>query len=428
MKPISSPITLPCVHTTTLLDKDVHLREIMVAQQQAAMDKKQIREELFDLTNRINWLKDRTMERQVEPTEPSSSQRHQRVLLQPPRQDHTNIMIPSLHPVLSQQDVWETWNRDHSNSHDNEDNTEITTLEMLDDEADLATILDLPPANSEGKNITDDDIEVATDMTEIDMTGDFITMYEDVTTINMQELHTSMNKEDILAKKELPANNTHPYDGKHVTNLGTRSADMHMDTKIDMTTKTILKEMKNEPDQRGTEELADDTYLQAMNETYQAEDVDKTYPETNTKNLNIMRGLHTRDDEEDLFTKRELPAENKAVAVYEYKEEPDMQDVPRQEELPADNKVVTKSKYEGVPDVKDSATVPDVQDMPSQEELLADNGTLTKYEYSHSKNMMTSKAETTDIAKMPAYMDEAYKSTPTGQKTAKFEIDAGFLT
>ena len=101
-----------------------------------------------------------------------------------------------------------------------------------------------------------------------------------------------------------------------------------------------------------------------MNETYQEEVVDKTYPETNTKDINIMRGLHTRDDEGDLFTKRELPAENKAVAVYEYEEEPDMQDVPLQEELPADNKVVTKSEYEGEPDVQNSATVPDVQDIP----------------------------------------------------------------
>jgi hypothetical protein len=109
MKPVSSAITLPRVHTTTPLEKDVHQKEMMVAQlnllqQQAVMDKKQIREELFDLKSRIRWLEDRAMERQDEPTEPSSSQRHQRVLLLPPRQDHNNIMIPSLHPVLSQQD------------------------------------------------------------------------------------------------------------------------------------------------------------------------------------------------------------------------------------------------------------------------------------------------------------------------------------
>jgi hypothetical protein len=241
MKPISSPITPPCVHTTTLLDKDVHLKEMMVAQlnllqQQAAMDKNQIREELSDLRNRIKWLEDRAMERQVEPTESSSSQRHQRVILQPLLQDLNNIVIPSLHPVLSQQDIWETWNKNHNNFHGNEDTAEISTPERSDDEADLAAILDLPPAKSEGENIMDDDSEVANNMTDFDM-----------------------NKEDILAKKELPANNTHLYDRKHMTNQVARSADMHMnvDTKyvttftqpeayeatceIDVTTKTNLK-------------------------------------------------------------------------------------------------------------------------------------------------------------------------------------------
>ena len=82
----------------------------------------------------------------------------------------------------------------------------------------------------------DDDSEVANNMTDFDM-----------------------NKEDILAKKELPANNTHLYDRKHMTNQVARSADMQMnvDTKyvttftqpeayeatceIDVTTKTNLK-------------------------------------------------------------------------------------------------------------------------------------------------------------------------------------------
>jgi hypothetical protein len=69
-------------------------------------------------------------------------------------------------------------------------------------------------------------------------------------------------------------------------------------------------------------------------------------PETTTFN---MEGPHTREKEEDLFTKGELPADNKVVA--EYEEEPYVQDsidvqdvpgVPLQEELPADNKVVAK--------------------------------------------------------------------------------------
>jgi hypothetical protein len=49
------------------------------------MDKKQIQEEIFDLKTRIKWLEDRAMERQAEPTDSSSSQRYQRVLLQPLR-------------------------------------------------------------------------------------------------------------------------------------------------------------------------------------------------------------------------------------------------------------------------------------------------------------------------------------------------------
>jgi hypothetical protein len=50
----------------------------------------------------------------------------------------------------------------------------------------------------------------------------------------------------------------------------------------------------------------------------------------------------------------------------------------------------------------------DAPDMPPQEELPADDG-VTKYDYSHSKNVMTSQTETLDVAKMLAYMDEAYE-------------------
>ena len=50
--------SLPHVNITTLLDDNAHVLEMLVAQldltqQQAAMDKKQIREELFGLKNRI---------------------------------------------------------------------------------------------------------------------------------------------------------------------------------------------------------------------------------------------------------------------------------------------------------------------------------------------------------------------------------------
>ena len=137
--------------------------------------------------------------------------------------------------------------------------------------------------------------------------------------------------------------------------------------------------------------------------------------------ISIMKGPHTREKGEDPSMKEELPADNKVAAKYENEEEPNVQDgidvqdvpdVPLQTELPADNKVVAKYEYEGEPDVQNSINVPDVQDVPNvppQEELIADNGGLTKYEYSHSKNVMTSQTETADVAKMLAYMDEAYK-------------------
>ena len=106
--------------TTTLWDEDDHLREKLVTemdllQQQAIMDKKQIREEIFEMKNRIMWLEDRAMKQPVGSPEneetlstPTSSQGHQRVFLQPPA-DSNNIKFPN--PVPSQQTVWEIWSR-----------------------------------------------------------------------------------------------------------------------------------------------------------------------------------------------------------------------------------------------------------------------------------------------------------------------------
>jgi hypothetical protein len=252
---------------------------------------------------------------------------------------------------------------------------------MSDDEDDLAAILDLPLAKSKRGDIMDDDSEVANTMTEIDMTGDLIVMHEDVTAVNMQELHTGMNEEGIFAKKELPADDTHLYNGKHITNQVARCDDRHMDVdskyvttfkrpeeyeaacKIDVSIKTNLKEVKNETDRRGTEMLADNTYLQAMNETYKEEDIDMTPPEINIENISIMKagtnkppgtaafdvkGLHTREKKEDLFTKEEPPADNKVLAKHEYEGKPAVQNAPNvspQEELPADTEDLTKYGY-----------------------------------------------------------------------------------
>jgi hypothetical protein len=80
---------------------------------------------------------------------------------------------------------------------------------------------------------------------------------------------------------------------------------------------------------------------EAINETCREEDVDKTYQVINIKNIHIMRagtnkppgtatfgvrGLHTREKEEDPFMKEELPADDKVLAKHEYEGKPDVQD------------------------------------------------------------------------------------------------------
>jgi hypothetical protein len=230
----------------------------------------------------------------------------------------------------------------------------------------------------------DDGSKRATTMTEMDMTGDLIVMHEDVTTVNMQGPYTGVKVENTFVKEELPTNNnTHLYVGKYETYKVARCDVMHVDVdtkyvptfeqseaykvacKKDVTIKTNLKEMKNVTDRKGTEMLAGNTYHQAMNETYQEEDVDKTYPDINIMRVCtnkppgtatvVVKGLHTREKEEDHLAREEPPADNKVLAKYEYGGKPHMQDsidvqdvpnVPPQEELPADNKVVAKYEYE----------------------------------------------------------------------------------
>ena len=96
------------VNTSALLDEDVPMEEKLVAQldmiqQQATMDKKQIREELFGMKNRIKWLEDRTLEQQVGPKETlstlTSSQRHQRMFLQPLRRPRGGTFSYALRPL-----------------------------------------------------------------------------------------------------------------------------------------------------------------------------------------------------------------------------------------------------------------------------------------------------------------------------------------
>ena len=47
-----------------------------------------------------------------------------------------------------------------------------------------------------------------------------------------------------------------------------------------------------------------------------------------------VRGLHTREKEEDHFAKGELPADNKVLTKYEYEGKPDVQDSINVQEVP----------------------------------------------------------------------------------------------
>jgi hypothetical protein len=277
------------------------------------MDKREVWVEIFKMKNRIKWLEDRAMKQKVGPTElteetlstPTSSQGHQRVFLQPPANSN-NIKLPSLHPVPSQQTVWEIWNksrheqlhrtnasvpddsehdpyahedthedeqwdqlhRDYNDSHDNEGNDEIDTPEMSDED-DLASILYLPTAKPKMGDIVDDDNEAADVMTKIDMTGDHIVLHEETTTVNA-------TKVNIFVKNEMLAHDTNLHDGKNMTIQEAGYDDMHMDEG------TKYKNTSNRHD---------------ACEAACKMDVDKTHTETNTRNIGIMRaGLHTRED------------------------------------------------------------------------------------------------------------------------------------
>jgi hypothetical protein len=68
---------MPRVNTPTLMDEDAHQKEMLVAQL-----------DLIRQQARIKWLEDS----------------------KPQQEDcNNNIMIPSLHPVHSQQNIWEIW-------------------------------------------------------------------------------------------------------------------------------------------------------------------------------------------------------------------------------------------------------------------------------------------------------------------------------
>jgi hypothetical protein len=250
---------------------------------------------------------------------------------------------------------WDQLHRDYNDSNDNENNAEINTPEMSDDEDDLASILDLPPAKPKRGDIMDDNYEAASNMTKIDMTGDIIVLHEEVTTVNVQGVHMGVNEADIFDKKEMLAHDTNLYDGKHVTIQVARCDDTHMDE--------------------------DTKYVNTFNrhDAYKAAckmDVDKTQTETNIENIGIMRADTSMPPGTATLSVKELHTREDHFA---------------REEPSADNK--TMDKYE------------------CEEELPADNEMLNEYEYSHNRIVMTSHTETLDVAKMIAYMDENYNNT-----------------
>jgi hypothetical protein len=101
---------------------------------------------------------------------------------------------------------------------------------------------------------------------------------------------------------------------------------------------------------------------EAIHETNQEEDVDKTHLEIDIENNSFMRagtnmptwtttlnvkGLHTRE-EEDHFVREEPPADNKVLAKYEYGGKPDVQDsvdVPNVKPFPRESPFPTAPLY-----------------------------------------------------------------------------------
>ena len=86
------------------------------------------------------------------------------------------------------------------------------------------------------------------------------------------------------------------------------------------------------------------------------------------KNISIVKGLNTRKEEGNHFTKEEPPDEDKVLAKYGY-----------------------------------------VTNTPPQEELPADDEELNEYKHSYTTNVMTNQKKTLDIARMLTYIDETHQ-------------------
>ena len=69
-------------------------------------------------------------------------------------------------------------------------------------------------------------------------------------------------------------------------------------------------------------------------------------------------------------------------------------------------------------DVKGPHTREKEEDLFTKEELPTDNKMVAKYEYTHSGNEMKSRTETADVPRILAYMDEAYKKKSAVPETS----------
>jgi hypothetical protein len=139
---------------------------------------------------------------------------------------------------------------------------------------------------------------------------------------------------------------------KEVKNADTESVD----TDLDKPQKTQVTDRRGNTED--AELLAYNTYRQAMYETYQEEDVNKTYPEKTTAPINITNddplhnGVPRQTGTEDVARKPAGPdaVSEKGELDVPNVDVPDVQDVPNVD----------------VPDVQDvpNVDVPDVQDVP----------------------------------------------------------------
>jgi hypothetical protein len=191
-----------------------------------------------------------------------------------------------------------------------------------------------------------DNNKVPNDTTEMEMVGDTIVMHEDVTTINMQELHTDMNKEDHVAKMELLTKDSNLYDRKHVTNKVTRRERglNDEDTKQEVLSKVgdmTLNDTITFVEARETGKLATKSLGSKMSSTV----VNQVQEKADKKNCSYCgnKGHGKRANFET--RKAKCPAHGQACTKCQHKDHFAAVCESAKEDLPANDKMM--AKYEG---------------------------------------------------------------------------------